>query len=151
MFGFRLCQRRSRSDGAFSPSYRRIDEEVKRLQNVQLWRREQDEKIRKGREPSIPQGFDFNSPGDFQTNADAARKIQRRKDRRMARDDPARYCADRCVATGNCQIWEDMFEMGPSEVQTFCEDCVLSEEEEPCDVPEKFIENAGKNAWELKP
>ncbi|KAL9186157.1 hypothetical protein ACHAXT_005395 [Thalassiosira profunda] len=128
-----------------------IDEEMERLKNLQFWRRQQDEKARKGREPSIPQGFDFNSPGDFQQNAGAAQKIQMRKDKRMARDDPARYCADRCVSTGNCQVWEEMFEMAPAEVQKFCKDCVLSEDEEPCDVPEKFIENAGLNPWELHP
>lgn len=129
-----------------------IDTEVDRLQNLGLWRRQQAEKAKKkGREPSIPQGFDFNSASDFQANAGAAQKIQRRKDRRMARDDPARYCADRCVATGNCQVWEDMFEMGPGEVRKFCEDCVLSEEEEPCDVPDAFLDNAGKNSWDLRP
>ena len=64
---------------------------MERLKNLQFWRRQQDEKARKGREPSIPQGFDFNSPGDFQQNAGAAQKIQMRKDKRMARDDPARY------------------------------------------------------------
>jgi hypothetical protein len=69
----------------------------------------------------------------------------------MAREDPARYCADRCVSTGNCQVWEDMFELSAKEVMAFCEGCVLSEDEEPCDIPEKFIENAGKNSWELKP
>jgi hypothetical protein len=103
------------------------------------------------KEPTLPRGFDFNSPADLKTNADAASKIQMRKDRRMARDDPARYCADRCVATGNCQVWEDMFEMAADEVQQFCKECVLSEDEEPCNVPEKFIENAGKNPWELRP
>ena len=128
-----------------------IDKEVQRLQNINLWRREQAEKAKKGREPSLPNGFDFNSPNDFQPNAGAAQKIQMRKDKRLARDDPMRYCADRCVATGNCQVWEDMFDMAADEVQQFCLGCVLSEEEEPCDVPEKFIENAGKNPWELRP
>lgn len=37
------------------------------------------------------------------------------------------------------------------EVQRFCNECVLSEEEEPCEVPEKFIENAGLNPWEIAP
>mmetsp|Transcript_37065 Transcript_37065/g.66740 ORF Transcript_37065/g.66740 Transcript_37065/m.66740 type:complete len:174 (-) Transcript_37065:349-870(-) len=128
-----------------------IDGEATRLQNIELWRRQEAEKLRKGKEPSIPQGFDFNSVDEFQPNAGAAQKIQMRKDKRMARDDPARYCADRCVATGNCQVWEDMFEMAADEVQQFCTDCVLSEDEEPCNVPEKFIENAGKNSWELAP
>ena len=29
-----------------------------------------------------------------------------------------------------------MFDLGPSEVIKFCTECVLSEDEEPCDVPE---------------
>ena len=45
----------------------------------------------------MPKGFDFNSVNDFQTTSDASKKIQMRKDRRMARDDPMRYCADRCL------------------------------------------------------
>lgn len=128
-----------------------IDGEAKRLTNIGSWREEQAEKIKKGKEPSLPQGFDFNSVGDFGPNADAASKIQLRKDKRMARDDPQKYCADRCVATGNCEVWEDMFDMHADEVQQFCTECVLSEEEEPCEIPEKFIENAGKNSWELAP
>lgn len=128
-----------------------IDAEVDRLQDIGKWRRQQAEKLNKAKDPAIPQGFDFNSGADLQPNADAAKKIQMRKDKRMARDDPARYCADRCVATGNCEVWEDMFEMAATEVQQFCTECVLSEEEEPCDVPEKFIENAGLNPWELRP
>lgn len=126
-----------------------IDGEVNRLQNIVGWRREQAQKLKEGQEPSIPAGFDFNSVNDFTPNTGAAQKIQMRKDKRMARDDPARYCADRCVATGNCEIWEDMFEMAADEVQAFCTGCVLSEEEEPCDVPEKFMEDAGKNSWDL--
>lgn len=30
----------------------------------------------------------------------------------------------------------DFFELSPKEVLKFCEECVLSEEEEPCEVPE---------------
>ena len=99
----------------------------------------------------MPQGFTFNSASDFLPTTDAINKIQLRKDKRMAREDPARYCADRCVATGNCQVWEDTFAMSAEEVQKFCKECVLSEEEESCEVPEKFLENAGKNLWELQP
>ena len=131
----------------------RIDNEVDRLGNIGLWRQKEAEKQKKWieKEPSFPEGFDFNSATEFQPNSDASQKIQMRKDRRMAREDPARYCADRCVSTGNCQVWEDMFELSAKEVMAFCEGCVLSEDEEPCDIPEKFIENAGKNSWELKP
>jgi len=30
------------------------------------------------------------------------------KDKKMALSDPERYCADRCVATGNCDIFQDL-------------------------------------------
>lgn len=33
---------------------------------------------------------------------------QQRKDRRMAEKNPAQYCADRCIATGHCDVYEDM-------------------------------------------
>jgi len=98
---------------------------VERLQDIGSWRRNQAEKLKKGKEDVLPQGFDFNSPTDFSPNAGAAQKIQMRKDKRMARTDPARYCADRCIATRNCEVWEDMFEMAADEVQEFCNNCVL--------------------------
>ena len=58
----------------------------------------------------------------------------------MAFNDPMRYCADRCVSTGNCDVFEDVYDMSPRQVIAFCEECVLSEEEEPCDVPESMFE-----------
>jgi hypothetical protein len=33
---------------------------------------------------------------------------ERARDRTLARKDPQRYCADRCIATGNCDVYEDM-------------------------------------------
>ena len=133
-----------------SSMYSRIDNEIDRLQHIDQWRSHQTDKLNKFVEPTLPPGFDFNSPTDLPgQTANAASNIQARKDRRMARDDPARYCADRCVATGNCQVWEDMFNMAAKEVQTFCKECVLSEDEEPCVVPDVFMENAGKNVWEV--
>lgn len=103
--------------------------------NFALWRRKEDEKRNswKKEEPILPEGFDL---------------IQMRKDKRMARDDPMRYCADRCVATGFCEVFEDMFEMGPKEVREFCLGCVLSDGEEPCDLPEKFLDDVDKPSWE---
>ncbi|CAJ1962038.1 unnamed protein product [Cylindrotheca closterium] len=65
---------------------------------------------------------------------------QERKDRRMAEKNPAQYCADRCIATGHCDVYEDIFDMSPEQVIEFCTDCVLSEGEEPCDVPEGFYD-----------
>jgi len=33
---------------------------------------------------------------------------QARKDRLMANKNPQQYCADRCIATGNCDVYEDL-------------------------------------------
>ncbi|KAL3808868.1 hypothetical protein ACHAXA_004155 [Cyclostephanos tholiformis] len=65
----------------------------------------------------------------------------RRKDERLAKSDPMGYCADRCVTTGNCDVFEDMFDMDPKEVIKFCTECVLSDDEMPCDVPEGMFGN----------
>ena len=62
-----------------------------------------------------------------------------KKDKNLAWKDPERYCADRCISTGNCDIFEDFFELSPREVLSFCEECVLGDtEEDQCDVPDGF-------------
>jgi len=33
---------------------------------------------------------------------------EKNKDRTMAVRDPQRYCADRCISTGNCDVYEDL-------------------------------------------
>jgi hypothetical protein len=62
------------------------------------------------------------------------------KDRQLAQDDPFRYCADRCVATGNCDAFEDIYDLTAFEVLEFCENCVLSDGEDPCMLPDSFFE-----------
>lgn len=61
-----------------------------------------------------------------------------KKDSKMALRDPQRYCADRCITTGNCDVFEDAFNLSPREVIQFCKECVLSEDEDPCDIPDGF-------------
>jgi len=68
---------------------------------------------------------------------------EHKRDERMAFLKPEKYCADRCVATGNCDIYEDFYELGPEDVLKFCEECVLNFDEESadkCDVPDAFYE-----------
>jgi len=62
------------------------------------------------------------------------------RDKNMAVHDPQRYCADRCIATGNCDVFEDFYQMSPEEVIKFCTECVLSEGEGECDIPEGFYD-----------
>lgn len=76
--------------------------------------------------------------------------VEHKRDERMAFLKPEKYCSDRCLATGNCDILEDFYEMGPEDVVKFCEECVLAgfdnddddngEEFLGCDVPEAFYE-----------
>jgi len=91
----------------------------------------------------LPQEFD--AP-DYSFLDDGSNEIQLRKDKRLAETNPQAYCADRCVSTGECEIFEDMFEMSPEEVMEFCKGCVLSDGEEPCDIPEAMF-----NDQNLKP
>lgn len=38
--------------------------------------------------------------------------MQHARDVRMAHEDPQRYCADRCITTGNCDVYEDLYVSG---------------------------------------
>lgn len=135
--------------------FNRIDGELHRLRHKHEHDQEWLDKQRQWAkmEPTLPAGFEFN---DAETTFDTEGKsvpgftagvdrgispVQRRKDEKMANDDPMRYCADRCVSTGNCDVFEDMFDMDPREVIKFCKECVLSEDEEPCDVPDAFLDD----------
>ena len=99
-------------------------------QTEELWLKKQREWSRM--EPKLPSSFDFEEAldtslvGESSTDNGTFRSVQgftsgvdrsissprRRKDERMAADDPMRYCSDRCVTTGHCDVFEDMFDMG---------------------------------------
>jgi len=34
---------------------------------------------------------------------------QMQKDKKLAEKDPYAYCADRCITTGNCDVYEDLY------------------------------------------
>lgn len=82
----------------------------------------------------IPEFFEGPVMG---SGADTIEKI---RDKRMLRNDPERYCADRCLATGHCDVLEDFFEMDAKQVVEFCEECVLGDNEE-CDIPDSMYNN----------
>ena len=93
----------------------------------------------------VPDNFEFGEEMIVQDNGNNYDHVmilnrQLEKDKRMARNNPSAYCADRCLATGNCDVWEDVFHLSPTEVMAFCHDCVLSDGEEPCDIPPHMLE-----------
>jgi hypothetical protein len=54
----------------------------------------------------LPQEFDFD---DSMVMQQVMGPRQKKKDKKLARENPQAYCADRCVATGNCEVFEDMY------------------------------------------
>jgi len=122
-----------------------IDNELYRLQHKQEFEETFNEHNAAVLEKSLPDGVDFGDD-DF---VEPVLHKQAVRDKKLAKNDPQMYCADRCVATGNCDVFEDMFDLSPMDVMKFCEECVLSEDEEPCDVPDKFLEEF--NPYDLKP
>lgn len=42
---------------------------------------------------------------------------QKLKDKKLAEKDPYAYCADRCIATGNCDVYEDLYVLKRSRLQ----------------------------------
>ena len=159
-----------------------IDQEVYRQGHQEQYRKEWMEKNR----PAILQRMHPSSSNDdvstttttlLDDDIDTMTDVrQRRKDQHLAEKDPQQYCADRCIATGNCDVFEDLyvpyrssivsylllllrsithsqqqqqrstfcsFQLSPEDVIGFCNDCVLAEDEEPCDIPEAFYD-AGK-------
>ena len=45
---------------------------------------------------------------DFMYREDTSDFVMHQKDTKLAKNDPQKYCADRCIATGNCDIYEDL-------------------------------------------
>lgn len=117
-----------------------IDGEIYRQGHLKEFEQEWMEKNRGAMLKSVNKGDDGGSASNLMLTDDAAEEFrQLRKDRILAANDPMRYCADRCVSTGSCEVFEDIFDFTPEQVQSFCTDCVLSDGEEPCELPDAFF------------
>ena len=55
-------------------------------------------------EPPLPADYDFDD--HMMEDVLSPRELQ--KDRHLASKDPMAYCADRCLQTGNCDVFEDV-------------------------------------------
>mmetsp|Transcript_9212 Transcript_9212/g.10739 ORF Transcript_9212/g.10739 Transcript_9212/m.10739 type:complete len:165 (-) Transcript_9212:272-766(-) len=119
-----------------------IDTNHHRLFHKEALEQRRQENNSRVKEPVTPLDYEFTSD-ELSDNA-----VEMRRDQMLANKDPQKYCADRCVSTGHCDVFEDLFDFSAEEVMAFCTDCVLSEEDEPCDMPEGFLE---KNMNVVKP
>jgi hypothetical protein len=53
------------------------------------------------------------------------------------------HFVSRAVLLAGAQIFlRRSFELGPQDVVKFCSECVLSDGEEPCDIPDGFYDHA---------
>jgi hypothetical protein len=121
----------------YDSQYDSIDDQLWRQTHKKEMEAEWQRKNARWIEGSLPQDFDF----DDHLMTETITPRQREKDRRLANRDPAAYCADRCMATGNCDVFEDFFHLSPSEVMVFCTECVLSDSDDPCDIPGFLLED----------
>merc|ERR550514_1095577 len=58
---------------------------------------------------------------------------RRMRDEKLAQKDTRAFCLDRCLATGYCDVLEDLLEMTTKQVQRFCDECAGDDE---CLLPE---------------
>uniref|UniRef100_A0A7S1G0I8 Apple domain-containing protein n=2 Tax=Corethron hystrix TaxID=216773 RepID=A0A7S1G0I8_9STRA len=77
-------------------------------------------------------------------DADTITPTQRVRDTKLAMKDMSRYCRDRCLATGFCDVFEEAYDYSQEEARAFCTECVVAVDEDGdehlCDLPEGSIE-----------
>jgi hypothetical protein len=78
--------------------------------------------------PSLAEAFARDLGHDFESNEEQKEFAVRRRDEKLALDNPKAWCADRCLATGYCDVLEDFYEMSTAQVQKFCEACAGGDE-----------------------
>ena len=103
--------------------------------------RAKEENFRRRNAAYVPDNLPASFDGVDMIRSDHKDFVQYRKDKALASRDPQAYCAERCVSTGSCEVYEDIFDFSPEEVAKFCSECVLSEDEEPCDVPPEAMDS----------
>merc|ERR1712150_175681 len=79
--------------------------------------------------PTLAQMFMKDNDRIFDDNEDSLySNAQRVRDEKLVADDTRRFCIDRCLATGYCDVLEDFLEMTTSQVRKFCESCSSGDE-----------------------
>ena len=57
---------------------------------------------------AVLQSLGSNDNMNMLNDEEAMNRRQLIKDKKLAQANPQQYCADRCIATGNCDVYEDM-------------------------------------------
>ena len=81
------------------------------------------------------------SQGSFRySDSDTISPLEKKK----AIEDTSKWCLERCISLGHCEVFEDLAKMSTSQVQDFCKACVIGEVQgaDECDVQWMFAEDA---------
>lgn len=75
--------------------------------------------------------------------------VPEEEDKKLAAEDTRAWCAERCLATGHCEVAEDLWQMTTEQVVVFCQECAS---EEGCqlsyDKAEEYVTKLGQAAGE---
>ena len=82
-----------------------VDQEFYRQQHKKDWVAKNTDQVLHSFHPE--EGVGSGSSPLMMDQDDMEEFRQHRKDVKMAKTDPGKYCADRCVSTGNCDVYED--------------------------------------------
>mmetsp|Transcript_23100 Transcript_23100/g.70976 ORF Transcript_23100/g.70976 Transcript_23100/m.70976 type:complete len:150 (+) Transcript_23100:66-515(+) len=65
-------------------------------------------------------------------------------ERKLAIEDTAKWCRERCLEGGHCEALEDMCNMSTAQVQSFCKACILEavNTNDECDISFLFTPDA---------
>ena len=75
--------------------------------------------------PSLADAFMADMDHTYEDNTETTSRI---RDEKLAKENPKAWCADRCLATGYCEVLEDIYTMTTAQVQAFCENCAGEDE-----------------------
>lgn len=90
---------------------------------------------------TMPEVPDSDAAGTFRyDNTDSISPLEKKQ----ALQDTAKWCLERCVKLGHCEVFEDLNQMTTAQVQDFCKACVISGEStvDECDVSLMFTPDA---------
>jgi len=79
--------------------------------------------------PGMAKIFMQDNDHAFEANDEPLYDYARRvRDEKLAQEDTRRFCLDRCLSTGYCDVLEDLLDMTTAQVQKFCDSCSNDDE-----------------------
>lgn len=82
-------------------------------------------------------------------DSDIMPPMQKARDKALANSDTRAWCVERCLATGHCEVAEDLWELSTEQVVMFCQECASKDGcELSYEKAETYIDTLGQAAAE---